>query len=491
MSVALVLVPQSLAYAELAGLPGHHGLWAAAAAPLAAALLASSPFLQTGPVAVTSLLTLGALVQLAPVGSERYVGLAALLAIVVGLARLLIGLFRVGWISYLMSQPVILGFMTGASVLIAASQLPALLGVRRAGGGVLADAVAALVEPSAWSGSAVVVGMVSMAIIVGLRRLSPRVPGVLVAALGALLYSHFLGYTGPVLGGIDAGLPPVTLRLPWTALPALLLPGVVISLVGFADVAAIARTYATRDRQHWDPDREFLGQGVANLAAGLVSGYPVGGSFARSSLGRSSGGRTRWTGFVTGAAVLGFLPFAGVVAALPSATLAAIVLTATWGLIDLKTMARVMSLSVSQGLVALTTFATTLLFAPRIDLAVVVGIATSLVVHAWRELRLEPNVQIEGDVVHVAPQGVLWFASAPFVEPELLWALSQYEGARKLRVDLKGLGRIDLSGALALRRILDDARDAGLETELVGVPLHAERMVRRVLRPDDQDAELP
>lgn len=482
--MALVLIPQALAYADVAGLPGQHGLWAAAAAPIAAALFASSPFLQTGPVAVTSLLTLGALVQLAPAGSPRYVALAALLALLVGVVRLTIGLFQVGWISYLMSQPVILGFMSAASVLIAASQVPGLVGVPKGGAGVLADAVTALSSPATWSREALVLGAASIAVIVGLRRWWPRIPGVLVVAAGALVYSRTMEFQGPVTGSITAGLPHLSLRLPWSAVPALLLPGLVIALVGFADAAAIARTYATRDRQSWDPDREFIGQGFANVASGLVGGFAVGGSFARSSLGRLAGARSRWAGFVTGLTVLAFLPFADMLRAMPSAALAAIVITATWSLIDVKAIARVTRLSVSQGVVALTTFATTLLFAPRIDLAVLLGIATSLAVHAYRELRLVPNLRIDGDVIEVAPQGVLWFASAPFLEPELLWALSQYEGAKVLRVDLKGLGRIDLSGALALRRILDDARDAGLVTELVGVPVHAERWVRKVLSPD-------
>ena len=465
-------------------MPATHGLWAAAVAPIAAAFFASSPYLQTGPVAVTSLLTLGALIQLAPTGSAEYVGMAALLALVVGLTRVLIGALRVGGLSYLMSQPVISGFMSAASLLIIASQLPGLIGMPKGEAGVMGDAWNALRAPSNWSVEALLIAMAAVVTIVAARRLSPRIPGVLIAALGGLIYARASGYEGQSVGAVSAGLPTLSLDLPWSALPTLIVPGIVIALVGFAEAAAIARTYATQDRTDWSPDLEFVGQGAANLAAGLVGGFPVGGSFSRSSLNRLSGAQTRWAGMCTGLVVLAFLPFAGVVADLPTAILAAIVTTAVWGLLDFRGMLRISQQSGAQGLVAATTFLMTLLLAPRIDLAVLVGITLALVVHAYREFRLEPHLRVSGDVIEVAPQGVLWFASAPVVEAELLKGLSEAREARLLRVDLTGLGRIDLSGALALRRILDDARAAGLETEVVGIPVHSATVVERVLARD-------
>ncbi len=479
--MALVLIPQGLAYAELAGMPPVHGLWAAAVAPLAAAFFASSPYLQTGPVAVTSLLTLGALIQLAPTGSAEYVGMAALLALIVGVTRVAIGVLRIGSISYFMSQPVILGFMSAASLLIIASQLPGLLGTAKAGEGVVRDAWVAVTTPSSWHAEAIAVGVATMGVIVLARKLSPRIPGVLIAAVGALIYSQVAGFAGPVVGVVSAGFPAVSFDLPWGSFGVLIVPGIVIALVGFAEAAAIARTYASMERSDWSPDLEFVGQGAANLASGLVGGFPVGGSFSRSALNRLSGAQTRWAGFCTGLTVLFFLPFASVVAALPTAVLAAIVATAVWSLVDLRGIVRVSQQSGAQGAVAATTFAMTLLLAPRIDLAVLIGIGMALVVHAYRELRLEPNLSVEGDTIEVAPQGVLWFASAPLLETELLQGLSEAAHARTLRVDLRGLGRVDLSGALALKRILDDAKAAGLTTEVVGMPAHAKQVVERVL----------
>jgi len=413
--------------------------------------------------------------------------MAGLLALVVGLARVLIGVLRVGALSYLMSQPVISGFMSAASLLIISSQVPNLLGVPKEGIGVLAEAWGALSAPSSWHSEALAITIVAVSIILFSRRISPMVPGVLIAAIGALIYSAMTGYTGPTVGAISAGFPTISLDLPWTTLPTLLIPGLVIALVGFADAAAISRTFATQDRTDWSPDREFIGQGAANLASGLVGGYPVGGSFARSSLNRLSGARSRRAGLFTGLIVLAFLPFAAVVAPLPTAILGAIVTTSVWGLFDPKGILRITRQSGAQGLVAGTTFGMTLLLAPRIDLAVLIGIGLSLVVHAYREFQLQPNLRVSGEVIEVAPQGVLWFASAPMVEAELVKGLAEAKEATILRVDLGGLGRIDLSGALALRRIMDDAHAAGLEVEVVGVPDHAAVIVGRVLTPAEEN----
>ncbi|MEE2900396.1 MAG: SulP family inorganic anion transporter, partial [Gemmatimonadota bacterium] len=328
LSVALVLIPQSIAYAELAGLPSHRGLYAAAVAPIAAAFFASSPYLQTGPVALTALLTLGALVPMAEVGSAEYVGLAALLALVVGVVRILVGLSKSGWLSYLLSRPMLSGFTSAAAVLIVSSQLPGALGSAAPEGGVLARAAWSLMHPASWEATAVGLTTVTVALVLGARWLNRRIPGVLLATVVGFVFSIAAGYTGSTVGDIPVGMPAFTLELPWSRLPALLVPGVVIALVGFAEAASISRIFASEDRERWDPDREFRASGAANVAAGLAGGFPVGGSFSRSTLNRLSNATSRWSGLVTGLGVLVFLPFAGVLAPLPTAVLAGIVIAA-------------------------------------------------------------------------------------------------------------------------------------------------------------------
>ena len=269
VSVAMILIPQSLAYAEIAGVPSYIGLFASALPPIAAALFASSPYLQTGPVAMTALLTFGALSTIAPPFTPEYVALAALLAILVGVVRAAIGLLRGGIVAYLMSNPMLIGFTTGAAILICGSQLPKALGVENPEGTtILARDFWTLIHPDVWNPTAIVISVLTIVVIVGGRRISPTFPGVLLAVIGATIYSVIVDYSGPVVGEIPTGLPPFSLALPWDRVGELLVPGIVIALVGFAEAGAISRTFAAQDRQRWNPNLEFLSQGAANLASG-------------------------------------------------------------------------------------------------------------------------------------------------------------------------------------------------------------------------------
>ena len=283
ISVALVLIPQSMAYAEIAGVPSYVGLVAASLPLIVTAPFVSSPYLQTGPVALTSLLTFGALSSLATPMTDEYVVLAALLALLVGVLRLGVGLLRLGVIAYLMSQPVLMGFTTGAVIVIISSQLPSSLGSAAEGDGILGRAAWALTHPGSWETASVVLSLVAAALIIGGRRVHRLFPGVLVAVIVGVAYSDLADYDGPTVGDIPATFPSVSLDLPWTDLGSLLLGGAVIALVGFAEPASIARTFATADRIPWSADREFFSQGVANLASGVTGGFPIGGSFSRSS----------------------------------------------------------------------------------------------------------------------------------------------------------------------------------------------------------------
>jgi SulP family sulfate permease len=424
VSVALILIPQSLAYAGLAGLPPVHGLYAAILPPIAAALFASSPYLQTGPVAMTSILSFGTLLALATPYSTEYVGLAALLALTVGFARVLIGVLRAGFVAYLMSQPVLTGFTTAAALIIIATQLPTALGVTKAGTGIIAPALWAMTHPGEWSLSALAVSVGTVLIVVGGERLHALFPGVLIAVAIGIACGLTGQYDARVVGSIPATLPPVSIDLPWSKLPHLLLPGFVIALVGFAEPAAIARAMAAQTRRPWSADREFVSQGVANLATGFSGGFPVGGSFSRTLIARKSGGRTRWSGAIAGLAVLAFLPMAGILSTLPQAVLSAVVIAAVAGLIELKALLRIAGLSRAQAGVAWSTFGLTLALAPRIDLAVLFGIAASVAVHLWRERRVDVIRHYHEGTLHLEPVGVLYFGSAPELDEALIAELA-------------------------------------------------------------------
>lgn len=480
ITVALVLIPQSIAYAALAGLPPQAGLYAAAAAPLLAATAGSSPYLQTGPTAVTSLLVLGALAPLAPATTAELVAAGALLALVVGLVRVAVGLTRTGVVAYLMSQPVVAGFTIAAALIIVCSQIPALVGTASTGANPVVAASRALVMPQGWESAAAAVGIGVGALTLLARRVHPLVPGALIACALAVIVAELLPLELARVGDVPAGLPLPDLNLPWSSLPDLLVPGMVIALVGFAEPASIARQYASADRAAWDPDREFVGQGLANLGAGLFGGLPVGGSFSRSALNRLSGAQTRWSGFVTGASVMAVLPLAGILGELPTAALAGLVIVSVLPLLNPRPVLRTWRMSRPQFAVAVLTLAVSILAAPRVQWGVVAGVAAALVVHLWRELRLDVELWTDGRVLRVRPQGVLYFGSAPGLETQVLAEIAARPEVTGVSLELQRLGRIDLTGALVLRAICRDLGRAGVHVSLSGVQPQWRQLVESV-----------
>ncbi len=484
LSVALVLIPQSLAYAELAGLSAVHGLYAAAAAPIAAAAIGSSPYLQTGPVALTSLLTLGAIAPLAPTGTAEFAGLAALLALLVGIARVALGLLRWGALSYLMSVPVVTGFTVAAAVLILASQVPALISSDvAASGNPLETAVRAVSEPGDWSLAAIGVGALTVLIVLIGRRSLAVFPWVLLVTLLGLAATRMDVISVNVVGHIPSGFPELSLALPWSDVPSLIIPAMVIAVVGFAEPASIARRYATMDRRPWDPDREFVGQGLANLGAAVVGGYPAGGSFSRSALNRQAGARTRWSGAITGFAVVVFLPFADVLSDLPSAVLAGLIIVAAVSLVDVSAFREYWQHSRPQFWVALPTFAATLAFAPHVERGLLVGVGLALAVHLWRETRLDVDAWRVQQTLYVLPHGVLYFGSAPAFQAAINRLLAENPDADVVEIDLHRLGRVDLTGIYALRDIVEGARESDTTVHFTRIPPHAAERIEAVLGP--------
>lgn len=481
ISAAFVLIPQSLAYATLAGMPAERGLYVAALAPIAAAIFASSPYLGTGPTAITSLLTLGALTALASPQGETYIALAAILALLVGAIRIVLGMLRAGLLAHLMSEPLLTGFTTGAAIVIVASQIPVVVGTPAQGKNPFVAGFDALSHPAAWHLSAIAMAIAVGALMIAAKRIHRLSPGILVAIAVTAVYSAATGYAGEVVGDVEAGMPPFSLHLPWSSLPTLLMPAAVIAVVGFSEPAAIARHYATLERQRWDANRELVSQGMASLAAGLGGGFPAGGSFTRSALVKQSGARTRLAGAVTGLIVLAMLPLMGVLESLPTASLGAIIIVSVKDLVQVQPFRDYYRYARLQFGIAVATSVMAIAFAPHVERAVLIGILLAIAAHLWRELRLSIPAWISNDTLHLAPNGVLYFASAPGLEEAFSRLVSEHEKARRLVVHLGGLGRIDLTGALVLKNLLDDATKAGFEVEVVEVPPPAAKIISRVI----------
>jgi SulP family sulfate permease len=475
-----MLVPQAIAFAQLVGLPPQHGLWSSVLPAIVAACLASSPYLQTGPTAMTSLLTFGALATVSVPGAPEYARYAALLALMVGAIRIGFGLVQWGWIAYLVSQPVMSAFTSGAALLIVLGQLPTVLGASAADSSVR-SALWALSHPGTWDPVVIALSAATVGIVLGGRRLHPLFPGVLLAVAGGLVFSRLTGLGGAVVGPVSGGLPPLDLSLPWYASPQLLVPALTIALVGFAEPTSIARTYAAQDRQPWNPDRELVSQGAACVAAALSSGFPVGGSFSRTAVTRLAGARTRWAGAFAGLFTLAFIPAAPLIGQLPRAVLSAVVIAAVMKVVAMRDLVGLARYSLPQAVIGWLTFGLTLALSPRIDQAIIVGLGFSVAVHLWREMPIKVRRSYAGGTLTLEPQGVLFFGSAPRLETALLNQLAQHPEARHLVLDLEELGRIDFTGALAIKTVIAEAEEAGLTAAVRRVPPHAQRILARVL----------
>lgn len=482
LSVALVLIPQSMAYADIAGLPPYVGLFAAAFPLLVFALFAASPYLQTGPVAVTSLLTIGVLsTNGTDIATDVLVKQAALLAIIVGVVRFMLGVLRLGVVAYLLAEPVMIGFTSGAGVVILSSQLPKVLGVAEGVSPGYANPILetgwALLNPGEWDLEPMLIGLVTIVLMLGGRKMHKLFPGVLVAVILGVIYSQLNDYDGKIVGTIPEGWPPFSLDLPWGDLPSLLIGGIVIALVGFAEPASIARTFAGEDGTSWSGSQEFLSSGLANLTAGLTSAFPVGGSFSRSSVNRFSGAQTKWSGGVTGLVVLAFLPFASILEPLPEAVLGAIVIGAVQSLVKPQRLLRLWGRSKTQATLTYLTFALTLVTPPKVYWAVILGVVLALAHHLFLKFRIEVDDSDPG-VLRIKPVGMLWFASTPELTDQLRAAGASHVQTPNLELDLSDIPSIDAGIADAIEASFDPANPFDLT--VVNYPAGSEALLKGV-----------
>ncbi len=477
VSVALVAIPQSLAYAELAGLPAHLGLYATALPALAASIFVSSRYLQTGPVALTALMSFGVLEALAEPKTDSYIALAALLALLVGLMRMALGLLGMGRVAYVLSEPVLMGFTTGAAMLIVSSQLPKVFDVTSAGKGLPVDAWHVLSSPQDWQPSALALAAMTVAAIFGGRYIHKLFPGVLLAVIAGVVISSVSNYSGTVVGELEGGLVGLTSSFPWDSVDDLLFPALVIALVGFAESSSIARTFAAEERLGWNANREMFSQGVANVASAFCGAFPVGGSFSRSSLSRFAGATSPWAGAVTGGFVLVALPFTPLFERLPSAILGAIVVGVVVGLVRLRSLYLLVTQSVVQAIVAIGTLVATVAFSPRVERGVLVGIALSLAAHLYREMTVSAQSESIGDTLIVRAHGVVWFATVPQIERAIRQEVADSAKVKRVEIDLGAVGRLDYSGAAALGRVIHEFRAAGMQVKVTNVNPGAARSV--------------
>ena len=479
VTVALVLIPQALAYAKLAGLPPHIGLYAALVPAVVAALFGSCGQLSTGPVALTSLLVGASILPLAGGAGGDLVGLALLLALLSGLIQLALGVLRLGWLLNLLSVPVLMGFVNAAALIICLTQIPPLLGLAMPySQRLVVDFAQALGGLAELHPASVAFGLGSLAALVALKRLWPRLPGVPLVVAAATALSAWTGFAaggGAVVGEVPGGLPELSLPPLRLDLIAALLPAAfVVAMVSFMEAASSAKLISGRTRQAWRQDQELIGQGLGKIAAAFTSGMPVSASFSRSALNYASDARTGLSSIVTAAFVLiALLYLTPLLWHLPKPVLAAIILQAVAGLIDVKVLVRAWRASRDDGAGAAVTFLATLAFAPNIQNGIFTGLILSLALMVYRGMR--PRVALLGlhedgtyrdrerfALPHPHPALVilrfdspLSFVTAATFEDAMLGAARAQDGVKVVLVSGAGINEIDATGLHTLAGLIE------------------------------------
>jgi MFS superfamily sulfate permease-like transporter len=635
LTVALVLIPQSLAYAELAGLPPYYGLYASFLPPLVASLFGSSRQLATGPVAVVSLLTSITLEPLATAGSQEYIAYAILLALLVGIFQFSLGVLKLGLVVNFISHPVVNGFSNAAALIIASSQLSKIFGVYADKAPHHYETIFRILK-AAWNyihWPTLFVAALAFVIMYGLKRLAPRIPNVIVAVVittalswafgfehtsvadisalnstemnpaitrfnravnsiallsqkrsglikdlsnsgqtadalkvletkyalervnvqieqfkdqaatyreelrgflfesvrqnggslrfypaGAIpkktegdgriwrievgnspLATHRLKLTGggEVVGKIPRGLPALSMpEIDFDIITQLLPYAVIISLLGFMEAISVAKAMAAITGQRVDPNRELVGQGLANICGAVTKSYPTSGSFSRSAVnlqsGAISGLSSVFTSLTVVVVLLFFTPF---LYHLPQAVLAAIIMMAVVGLVNLRGFIHAWAAQWYDGAISIITFVATLVFAPHLEWGILVGAILSILVFLYKSMRPKVvDLSLGADrVLHdcvasgleecryidvVRFDGPLFFANASYLEDQIRNRRRTKKELKHIIISASGINDIDASGEEALSLTVDRVRSAGIDISLSGV----NRSVMNVLK---------
>jgi len=635
LTVALVLIPQSMAYAELAGLPPYYGLYASFLPPMVAALFGSSRQLATGPVAVVSLLTATTLEPLATAGSQQYIAYAVLLALLVGVFQFSLGVLKLGLIVNFISHPVVNGFSNAAALIIATSQLPKLFGIHIDKAPhhyeIIYGVIKAAGHYTHWP--TLLMGALAFAIMYGLKRIAPRIPNVLVAVVittalswglgfehnavvdiaairsehvkqvvtkindtlssitrmtakraeliqklnanramqdshaklnirhaaerlalridqskedavdfrrqirsyffegvrendGALVFYQVNEITGPakgdgrvwrikvgntplqadrlqmigggeVVGNIPRGLPSFSLpHIDYHIILHLLPFVVIISLLGFMEAISVAKAMAAKTGQRLDPNRELIGQGLANICGAVAKSYPISGSFSRSAVNLQSGAVSGLSSVFTSlTVVVVLLVFTPLFYHLPQAVLAAIIMLAVVGLINVKGFIHAWQAQWYDGAISIITFIGTLAFAPHLDRGILIGAGLSIFVFLYKSMRpkvVDLSLDVDRTLHDAVASGLkqcryidvvrfdgpLFFANASYLEDQIRNRRRSKKDLKHIIISAGSINDIDSSGEEALSLTVDRVRSAGIDISLSGV----NRSVMKVFR---------
>ncbi|GHA91726.1 SulP family inorganic anion transporter [Modicisalibacter luteus] len=501
--VTVLLIPQSLAYAMLAGLPAQVGLYASIAPLLVYAVFGTSRTLSVGPVAIIALMTATVAGQVAGQGDLAYQGVVLVLAMLSGLILVVMGIARLGLLANFLSHPVISGFMTASAIIIAASQLKHLLGIE-ASGHTLLDLTHGLISNlpnvhwrtlSLGAGTLLFLYAARRWLRSGLARLgipdrpakllTKAAPILAVAVTVGLTWALQLNQQGvAVVGQVPASLPPIALpNMDLAVWRDLFVGALLISIVGFVESVSVGQTLAAKRRQRIDPDQELIGLGASNLAASVTGGMPVTGGFSRSVVNYDAGAETPAAGAFTAAGIaLASLTLTPLIAYLPLATLAATIIVAVVTLIDLSAIRRTWAYSRNDFMAMLATILITLFYG--VESGILAGVGLSLIIHLYRTSRPHTalvgrvpesehfrnierhRVEVDERLAILRIDESLYFANSRYLEDTVLELAANQPKLRHLVLACQAVNLVDASALDSLEAVNARLRDADVELHL-------------------------
>ena len=492
LTVGVMLIPQGMAYALIAGLPPIYGLYASLVPLVIYALFGTSRQLAVGPVAMVSLLVAAAVGPIAGGDTQLYIGLALLLSLMVGLLQFGLGLARFGFLVNFLSHPVLAGFTSAAALIIGLSQLKHLLGISIERSHYIHEILwTAVQKAGAVDPMTLVLGGGSIALLVGLRWWKKSFPGALAAVVVTTLATwgfglHEMGVA--IVGSVPSGLPaPTVPPMDAGAVGDLVPSALAIGLVGFMESIAVAKVYAARHRYEVDANKELVGLGLANVAGAFFSAYPTTGGFSRTAVNDQSGARTNLAAiFSAGIIALTLLFLTPLFYFLPKAVLAAIVMVAVFGLIEWEEVVHLWHVDRTDLALMGVTFVATL--GLGIEQGILTGVIVSLIAviyqtsqphtaimgrlpdtSTYRNLRRNPEALTKSHVVVVRMDANLYFANASAFKDLVLEADVKSPALQTIVVDMYPVNRIDSTGVEALEEVIETCRRHGVTVLLAGV----------------------
>lgn len=467
ITVSLILIPQSLAYAQLAGLPAEYGLYAAIIPPILAALFGSSRHLSTGPVAIISLMTSASISMYYAPASKDYISLAIFLAFCMGLIQILFSFIKLGSAVSLLSHPVLYGFTNAAALIIASTQLPKVLNITLTSHTHTYQMVLELINKARFQTdfSVLILGIWATIAIISFRIINKKIPAILIIAIISSLYAWLISYHGPVIGTVPTQIPLPTIPKINPLMFIELLPNILImSVIGFTESISVAQSIAIKTNTRIEPNKELRGQGIANLIGSFFHSYPVSGSIIRTAINFQSGAKTIVSSVVTGIIVLlTLLYLTRFLFYLPQVVLAAIIIVSAGSLIDIKKFLHILNTSKHDAVAALITFMATLYYAPHLDKGLAIGVIFSLADYVYNNIHPRIvflsmykdgwfhdvkrfNLARCKNIAVIRFDGQLFFANSSYIENIIINDLIKNSEITDILLMANGINDIDSTG---------------------------------------------